>query len=412
MNKHSLHFSILSFFIFTSLVAFILLGSFIIKSYRDDLKHNQHQMMIVLAEDIVHQGLHHQPADRIRKVFHQHNEHHHSELSSVFDDLSFSYADTFSPPPEGLSISKQLDDGRYLVITSSMASIKDRTYHLGTKLGFSFIMALVLFIIIFHSVLKRLLNPLHCLIDFCNGSSAERSVLPLCSGSYEVNNLKEAILNLMDKNQQLCKNKQDVFKEAAHEIKSPIAILKARLSLFQQSHDYDKQKFIQETFNDIDKISHKLKELIFLKEIEWDMQKDKETISVQEQCSMMRASFQPILDKKGVTMEADLAKDFTLTVYKEAIEKVMQAIFENIFMHTKNGSVIRNIIDPDEQRMTIINERSDKSDEKLFSSSIGSKMINRLAKKLGYTYTTREDEKYFYTTLVFENDTEKEKCEG
>ena len=62
----------------------------------------------------------------------------------------------------------------------------------------------------------------------------------------------------MESNQRFCKQKQDIFKEAAHEIKSPIAILKARLSLFKQNEDSDKAAFIQESEDDIRTISNKL----------------------------------------------------------------------------------------------------------------------------------------------------------
>jgi hypothetical protein len=225
----------------------------------------------------------------------------------------------------------------------------------------------------------------------------------------EVNDLKEAIIGLLESNHTLCKQKQDIFKEAAHEIKSPIAILKARLALFKQNDKYEKVTFVQESEDDIKTISNKLRELLFLKEIEWDMKKQKETISMQEQCSMMQQAFKPILEKKGLTMVSNWEEDFTLSVHKEAMQKVMQAVFENIFMHTKNNSTITNYVDTAHRRLYIVNEMGDKSDETLFSSFIGSKLIERLADKLDYTYDLEEREGKFYTTIVF--NLSEQKCE-
>ena len=267
---------------------------------------------------------------------------------------------------------------------------------------------LLLFILIFNYFLNRLLLPLRCLVNFCKDSSSDKDSIPICSGGSEVNDLKEAIIGLLEANQTLCKQKQDIFKEAAHEIKSPIAILKARLSLFKQDENIDKATFVQESEDDIKTISNKLRELLFLKEIEWDMQKLKESISMQEQCSMMQMAFKPILEKKGLTMVSNWEEDFSLSVHKEAMQKVMQAVFENIFMHTKNNSTITNHVDSKMRRLHIVNEMGDESDETLFSSFIGSKMIARLADKLDYTYEVEERDGLFYTTIVF--NASEERC--
>lgn len=402
MNKsRSLQFSILSFFIFTSLVTFIALGSYVVNDYRKELKSNLHNSLIVMAEDIMNHGLYTQPADELKNAFHFLEEYHHSPFVMLFDNLEFSYVDTPPALSSGIEVIKPLDDGRHLLISSSLEAVNQKSMELSLKLLMAFGGVLLLFIVIFNAVLSQLFKPLKCLVEFCDSSTERQNALPLCSGSYEVNNLKSAILNLMDKNQNLCKNKQAVFREAAHEIKSPIAILKARLSLFRQNGEYDKATFITESLEDINTISNKLKELLFLKEIEWDMQKNRETISVQEQCGMMRSAFKPILEKKGISMHSDLEQDFSLTVHKEAIEKVMQAIFENIFMHTKNGSLINNYVDPEKREIRIVNEIGGKSDETLFSSFIGSKMINRLADKLGYSYETFEEGNHFHTIITF-----------
>ena len=84
------------------------------------------------------------------------------------------------------------------------------------------------------------------------------------------------------------------------------------------------------------------------------------------------------------------------------MQKVMQAVFENIFMPTKNNTTITNYVDSKNRRLHIVNEMGDKSDETLFSSYIGSKMIERLAGKLDYAYDVQEKEGMSYTTIVFD----------
>lgn len=394
---------VIYYFIMISMVAFLILFSYIAYDYRQALKQHLTGSLSVMAEDIIRHGSYELPADKLKGSFHHLEAYHDDPFVGLFDDLSFSYAVSHPEDEDGsLRFVRRLPDDRYLIISSTLKTIDERSSMFILRHLLVFATILILFILVFDRLLKRLFRPLSCLVRFCDDSSTGHQGLPLCQGTSEVDALREAIVGLIKTNQRLCENREDIFKEAVHEIKSPIAILKARFYLFKQRSEYERGQFIQEGLEDIDVATHRLKELLFLKSIELDLQKREETISVKEQYQSMQKTFEPILEKKRLRLESDMRQDFTLVVQKDAMIKVMQAIFENIFMHTKNGSVIRDHIDPEKYQMLIINEIGTKSDETLFSSYIGSKIISRLSKKLGYTYITSEDGIYFYTTITFE----------
>jgi len=410
LNKpRSLQFSIIFFFAVSTVVTFLTLGAYMVYDYHEELSINLKNSLTVMAEDVVRHELYKDDPATIKSNFHFLEEYHEAPFVALFDHLDFSIYDAKPLDEKVCSVIRKLPDGRYLVVSSGREAIQKKMLGFIAKLLMVFGTVLLLFILIFNYFLNRLLLPLRCLVRFCKDTSSDKVSIPVCNGGSEVNDLKEAIIGLLESNQTLCKQKQDIFKEAAHEIKSPIAILKARLALFKQNENIDKATFVQESEDDIKTISNKLRELLFLKEIEWDMQKKKETISMQEQCSMMQQAFKPILDKKGLSMVSNWEEDFTLSVHKEAMQKVMQAVFENIFMHTKNNSTITNHVDTKTRRLHIVNEMGGKSDETLFSSFIGSKMIERLADKLDYTYNVEEKDGLFYTTIVFNSS--EEQCE-
>lgn len=409
MNKpKSLQLSIIFFFAASSIVTFLLLGGYVIYDYRNELKNNLENSLSVFADDVLRHQLYKSSPETIKESFHILEGYHETPFIALFDHLSFSISDE-KPMKEGMQALRRLPDNRYLAVSSGLEAVDSKTMDFVYKLLLVFGTVLLLFILMFAYLLNRLFLPLRCLIRFCRDSSSEKGSLPLCSGSMEVDNLKNAIIGLLEANRTMCQQKQDIFKEAAHEIKSPIAILKARLALFKQNSGFEKAEFVRESEEDIKTISNKLKELLFLKEIEWDMQKKKESVSMQQQCSMMQEAFKPILEKKGLTMVSNWEEDFSLSIHKEAMQKVMQAVFENIFMHTKNNSTITNYVDSKKRRLHIVNEMGDKSDETLFSSFIGSRMIERLADKLDYSYDVREEEGVFYTNIVF-NVSEKQEC--
>lgn len=405
----SLQLSIILFFAVSTIVTFLMLGSYVVYGYYKELSTNLENSLTVMAEDVVRHELYKNDPETIKSSFHFLEEYHEAPFIDLFDRLTFGIYDEKPAVEDSCSVIKKLPDNRYLVVSSGREAVNSKLLTFLSKLLLVFGTVSLLFIMIFSYFLNRLFSPLRCLIHFCKDSSANKASMPLCNGSSEVHDLKEAIIGLLESNQTLCKQKQDIFKEAAHEIKSPIAILKARLALYKQNQNIDKATFIEESEDDIKTISNKLRELLFLKEIEWDMQKQKESISMQKQCSMMQEAFKPILEKKGLTMVSNWEEDFTLSVHKEAMQKVMQAVFENIFMHTKNNSTITNYVDTKHRRLYIVNEMGDKSDETLFSSYIGSKMIARLADKLDYTYDVEEKAGSFYTTIIFNSS--KEKCE-
>ena len=393
MNKQrTLPFYILAYFVITSLITFMLLGTYIAYNYYLELRQNLGSSLQVMAEDVIQHKLYYQSPQELYRTFHLIENYHQAAYVQMFEHLSFQYADNPPMQIDGITIAKQLPDGRYLLVSSSLKTVEEKTFSLVLKLLFVFGTVLLLFILIFSLFLNHLFLPLRCLVRFCRDGSADHVNIQQCHGTAEISSLKEAIIELLDA-------KQSLFKEAAHELKSPLAILKARLSLFKQDPDYEKTVFINESLEDIAAITTKLKELLFLKEMEMNMRQTKERLDMQEQCYILQQAFLPILQKKGLTLEANWDENFSLYSHKDAVMRMMQALFENIFLHTKNGSTIRVSVNARHKCLKITNEIADKSDETLFSSYIGSSIIQRLCTQLGYRYETVEGAGH-YTTLI------------
>ncbi|QOP41988.1 HAMP domain-containing histidine kinase [Sulfurimonas marina] len=401
MNKYSLQTILLIYMSATVILITLVLGSFIISDHRRSLEQNLLYKMHIIAHYIVESKLYTKSSKNFKTEYIATEKNFHPESFDTLEDLEVSYVDNVPQNLPLLSLVEILPNNKYVVLIANEDGLNKEVHTLILQFGIGLLFLLLFAITIFHLLLKKLLYPLKCLVSYCHAGAQKRDSLEICSGSYELNALKDAILNLQQKNQLLCKEKQDIFKEAAHEIKTPISILKARLDLFSKS-DMDKEEFLDESNNDINTISNKLRELIFLKAIEWDIQQEKEFVPMQNQCSMMQELFKPILAKKELHMISNLQEDFSLYIHKEAIGRVMQAIFENIFMHTKNGTTINTYVDAKKHQLKIVNEIDNKSDELLFSSHIGTKLIKRLADKLEYTYDAYEKDGLFYTIITFE----------
>jgi len=394
----SMQTNIIVFFFLSALLAMSFTLSYITFSYHEQLENNIEGAMDIMLSDIKRDHL----SDNMHEVeleFFK-DEVKNNSLGKLFDDLKIAIVNDMPVSDDERIVSiLHISKDRFLTISCSHKLLDKEVFMFALKNIALFTGVFVMLILLFIIFIKRQFRSLHCLVDFCSSYREDRTVLPVCDGTYEVKSLRDAILSLIDTNDYLCDQRQELFKEAAHELKSPIAVLKARLSLYAQDEAMSKEEFAFKGQEDITNIVSKLKELIFLKSIEWDMQLSMENVNMEDNCKMMQDAFEPILRKKSVMVDSNWEKSFVIHTYKDAMQKVLQAVFENIFIHTKENTTIYVQAKPNE--IFIKNSIGGENDVPLFSSYIGMKMIKRLSPKLGYEYKTSSDETCFYTRLVF-----------
>ncbi|PHR59398.1 MAG: hypothetical protein COA44_00165 [Arcobacter sp.] len=402
----SMQTNIIMFFFLSALLAMSFTLTYITYSYHEQLEDNIEGALDIMLSDIRREHL----ADNLHEeelAFFAY-ELQKNSLGKLFDDLQIAIVNERDySNEERIIVISHVSKDRFLMISCSHKLLDQEVVSFALKNIALFLGVFIVLMSFFIIFIKRQFKSLHCLVDFCSSYKDDRTVLPVCDGTYEVKSLRDAILSLIDANDYLCDQRQELFKEAAHELKSPIAVLKARLSLYKQDEDMPKEEFVFKSQEDIANIVSKLKELIFLKSIEWDMQLRMEDVNMEDNCKMMQDAFEPILRKKSVMVNSNWEKSFIIYTYKEAMQKVLQAVFENIFIHTKANSTIFVEAKPNE--IYIKNTIGSDDDIPLFSSYIGMKMIKRLSSKLGYEYKTSSDEKYFYTRLIF-HDLDTEGC--
>lgn len=394
----SMQSNIIVFFFLSAFLAMSFTLTYVSFSYHNQLEENIKGALSLMLSDIKYEhyadDMHH-----AEMVFFS-QEIQKSSYGKLFDDLRLDVTKVKKDEMESrVSGFVELENGDYLNLSCSRILLEQKVTSFILNTAGLFMLIFVILISLFILYVKGQFRSLHCLVDFCSSYQDDKSIVPVCDGTYEVKSLRDAILSLIAQNDYLCDQKQELFKEAAHELKSPIAVLKARLSLFEKDTKMAKDDFIFNSKNDISHITSKLKEIIFLKSIEWDMQLPRVDVNMEDNCKMMQDAFGPILQKKMVQVDSNWEESFIIHTYKDAMQKVLQAVFENIFIHTKQNSTIVVRAKPNE--IFIKNEVGGGDDIPLFSSYIGMKMIERLAPKLSYEYKTSSDEKFFYTRLIF-----------
>lgn len=249
------------------------------------------------------------------------------------------------------------------------------------------------------------IKPMECFVDFCRQADimADELLLPDCGGSGEMKKFRDALSMLITKLKNLIKQEREIFKEAAHELKSPIAVLKARLGLFKNGDDYTKEEFVKDAAADVDKIIGHLKEILFLKTVEYNLQDLGEPLSLTAEVEKLRDYFAPLLAQKNQEFRIETRGDVALVQSREALSKVLQAVLENVIGHTVRGGTIDLLVDGSVGELRLSNPVDPSGEGTLFSTKIGFDTIHRLAKQMAFTFQAAPspgNEEYL-TTLRF-----------
>ena len=402
-SARTIRFKVLSSYVIFSVSSFIILGILFIDLYSKRLNENLQGRLDFMLNEIMEHGMHEHDIGWIKQFFHV-DHVNHPELTGYISHLAITVRADVPPLEEGhLRSVRHLPGGDAVILSSATDRIDAARNLVVGEIMLVFGVVLLTGAIIFVVYLYSLFRPVDCLVQFCRSFSHERSLLPMCKGSSEIEELKDAIVQLLSTNANLVEQEQVLFKEAAHELKSPLAVLKARLDLLSKGR-YDVQTFIKEANEDIDKMTDHLKEMLFLKSVEHVMQGAEQDLDIFQQIEAVIGEFTPLLEKKGLQISYGGKLSFKVRSNAIALNKILKAVGENVIHHSSKKSVIYININPAQRSVDFLNTViAEKDHEGLFSSHIGLKTIERLSNKLGFECSSRVEGNTFRTTLRFQS---------
>lgn len=399
----TIRFKAVTYFVSVSFFSFFILGFIYVESYGKNLKHDLKVTLDLLNDEIIDHRYYRMEIEIIKEFLHLDDYYIKEGTTANISNLEIRIEEhpyVSDSGDEVIYSTREVEGGKYLTMLSDTKKIAVKTGELSFTLFSVFSLVLLLSSSIFIFYLYKLFKPLDCLIHFCKNFTNDRSLLPTCSGSGEISDLKDAILELLDTNSCLIEQERDVFKEAAHEIKTPLAVLKARISLYEDG-EYDKESFLQDANKDINKITQHLKELLFIKSVERVLMGNNEQMDLYNEIEVLIEQFRPLLAKKSLQIFFGNKFTFKVDINKKALHKIIKAIAENMISYAQIGSVIYININPANKSISFINKIGNKENREMFSSQIGLKIIGHLSEKLKFTFHTKEDGEKFTTTLVF-----------
>ncbi|WP_295053992.1 HAMP domain-containing sensor histidine kinase [Sulfuricurvum sp.] len=290
----------------------------------------------------------------------------------------------------------KLSNNYYLNAISNHQKIDVATYKYTQRLLVRYIVSLVIILFIIIFALDFYMKPLELLAIKTRTWKRESPLeLVLDDASSEIKEVSTAFDTLVRRLEGYREKEAELFKEAAHELKTPLALMRSRLDVYENSDNYNKHKFIIDLGHDIERLTRELKNVLFLESSDFDQASNIEIIQIFK---ILETKMAILIQRKGLTVE--LSKEtFSVEASEKLLFKVLSALLENAITYAKENSTVEIGCNPWERKLWIGNQIG--HEKYLFSSKIGEKILKRLSHEIGFNYVITHDESTFRIELIF-----------
>lgn len=290
----------------------------------------------------------------------------------------------------------KLTNNYYLNAISDHKKIDQAVYKYIQLLLLRYLASLILILLITIFALDYFMRPLERLVEKTKLWKRETPLnFVLDNASTEIKEVSRAFDTLVKRLESYRLKEAELFKEAAHELKTPLALMRSRLDVYEQSDQYEKAKFIGELSKDLDRLTTELKSVLFLESSDFE---ESTKIDMQSMLQEIKEKIEILIVRKQ--LKIDISENtFNVAASKKLLYKVFGALIENATTYAVERTHIDINIDPHHRSVQITNRVG--NDKYLFSSKIGSKILSRLSTEIGYDFITEESDGVFSIKIMF-----------
>ncbi len=340
-----------------------------------------------------------QNTDEKTDISYLYNVPHNISILTDSDAHSISFVvskDVYAGNDNEIVGSYKMANGLYLHCMSKSNKIDEAVFRYEKNLLLRYVVFLALILIIGLIVLQTLMRPLALLAKRCREyKDGERFESAKSRCGSEICEVSDAFAALVMRLENYRKKEKELFREVAHELKTPLAIMKARLDVYENDTDYAKGKFISEIESDITRFSDELKNVLFFESFDFE---EPEELDVKQSIHTVLAKMEAL--RKRAAIDISISEEsFAFRCAPRLLEKLLSALLENALTYAARMSKIEIIINKEAKSICIKNEKE--SEKYLFSSKIGQKILARLSYEIGFTYTITNSDNFYDICLQF-----------
>ncbi len=254
------------------------------------------------------------------------------------------------------------------------SSLKEKNRILATVLivqVFLLVLLLIGFILIHKQVMKKTWLPFHTILGFLKHYEfTKEKEFPVESFEIdEFNDLKSEIENVIQRGNTAYRLQKEFTENAAHELQTPVAIIKSKLDLLLQEENLSgsQSALIDQIYYVLQKLSDLNKNLLFLSKIENQQFEFEDEIDVIKTIDSTVDNLSFFAEAKYQQLIFPRPQQKELIGNQALFDQLIQNLLINAIQYSPKGSLINIVLDADS--LEIINEgpRMAFDEEKLFS---------------------------------------------
>lgn len=296
-----------------------------------------------------------------------------------------------------ISVSVWLSNGLYLNAISDDLNVRASVEKYSEKLLIRYAYSLLVILIVSMLLLAYYMRPLGILAQKTRGwKNGDPFEFSLDHPGQEIEEVSDAFSALIRRIEGYRTKEKALFKEAAHELKTPLALMRSRLDVYEKNEEYAKPKFIAELGNDIERLTAELKNVLFLESSDFE---DPVPVNLNQMLKNIIGKVDILAQRKQLQIHLP-SQNFVVNASEKLLKKAVTALVENAMTYAAEGSVIDLEIDPIRRSFSLTNDVG--GEKYLFSSRIGEKMLKRLSEELQFGYEIIQTGTQYKIDLIFQ----------
>ena len=295
-----------------------------------------------------------------------------------------------------ITVAHTLSNGYHLNILSDYEKVDLSVKKYAQKLLSRYLVSLLIILLISIALLDYYMKPLAVLAKKTREwNNQEPFDYSLDNPGKEIEEVSYAFSTLIHRLETFRSKEAQLFKEAAHELKTPLALMRSRLDVYQNNEQYLKSKFIEDLGHDIERLTSELKNVLFLESSDFE---EASNVDIADTLKKLQTRMDILIQRKQLTLTLPLTC-FSIIASEKLLSKALSALLENAITYAKEESMVEIGCDNTTKKMWIENTIGD--EKYLFSSKIGEKMLKRLSHEIGFKYSIIQNEVFFRIELIF-----------
>jgi signal transduction histidine kinase len=245
----------------------------------------------------------------------------------------------------GIFVAGPIRGGGILLLGRSLYSVNTLRRTVLTSLGLAIVPTIILVFVIgvvFSLRAMRRLKSIHQTIDhILDGNFQSR--LPLEGRADEIDDVNAAVNRMLDEILRLLKQIKAVGDNVAHDLRTPLAIVSARLTRVLAEGDAEElQKAVRQSLADLDKAMTTVAALLRISEIEnWSRRSAFKDVDVAEICAEVSEFYGPLAEARSIMLTSEVEKPVFLHGDADLLREALINLVDNAIKFTPKGGLVQ-----------------------------------------------------------------------